>query len=800
MAKEEVDYEECCGCIGKLLIFLILISGPIYLIDGMIFFTTGGSIWYGTDVFTNEFPVLYIIWISFIWGVIITVIDIILLFRKNEKLGYLSLYAVGGIPAFLISVSISIIVSVYITISYYVLVPCALLIRKFKRPTFSFRIPTFKIPSFHHHKNIVYLFFYILGGIPVFLISGLVGFIVSIYVTIGYYAAVPCVLILRYIIKNKSFTISIRIRNFFSFSRRVSRRRKMKYRNELEEIFPVQNLFSHRVSRTMSPAKKNPKLSSFEAFMRSAKKLIKEGKEFYKRKEYQKAVKNWQEALKQYELGLTKKINKTQREQLEKNVPIIIQDIAHCLLEKANHHKKKGERHLSKHKLQEAEKEMKKAVQDFTNVKTKVKSHDLSQIEIPHIDENLKYLEINLQKVNIEKIIEKNEKTVRDAENLKKDNLTDAIKKISDVCKNYLELKNNLKKNKEMAPLMKKIDKKIIETREMQEEYRQSFDELIGITPATKPVSLDIPRSEKVANKRSVDIKREYDFVSGEVRFRIALKNLMESTITNIQININIPPSLRWVIHEPRYPKKGDTVEIPKLGAQEKASIAIYLAPISCLEGQINATITYFDSYNNPHALTMEPKTVAITCPIFFTSQTANLARVKNLYEHFSFRQTKLYPIIKKSKIYRLFEVFIKILNEFDIKMVLREYNKDTNEGEAWFYGETKVKKNHLVIHISTEKNFELIQLEVGGNTQEQVTSFLAEINSRIKEAVLKKEIFDKTIIYNDIKTSILSYVCPYCGDEILEKTVRTFIDGDRFQCRYCNIAISTRELNILDR
>ncbi len=97
-------------------------------------------------------------------------------------------------------------------------------------------------------------------------------------------------------------------------------------------------------------------------------------------------------------------------------------------------------------------------------------------------------------------------------------------------------------------------------------------------------------------------------------------------------------------------------------------------------------------------------------------------------------------------------------------------------------------------------KKFELFHLEVGGNTQEQLISFLAEINYRIKERVLKENMFDKTLIYNDIKTSILSYLCPYCGDEVLEKTARKFISGDSFMCRYCNIAISTEEFNILDR
>lgn len=80
-------------------------------------------------------------------------------------------------------------------------------------------------------------------------------------------------------------------------------------------------------------------------------------------------------------------------------------------------------------------------------------------------------------------------------------------------------------------------------------------------------------------------------------------------------------------------------------------------------------------------------------------------------------------------------------------------------------------------------------------NSQEQVTSFLAEINFRIKEKIDKSGWFPKLPGYYDLKTSILLYTCPFCGDEILGKTVNKYIEGGSFYCRYCNNEIRSSEL-----
>ncbi len=49
------------------------------------------------------------------------------------------------------------------------------------------------------------------------------------------------------------------------------------------------------------------------------------------------------------------------------------------------------------------------------------------------------------------------------------------------------------------------------------------------------------------------------------------------------------------------------------------------------MESPINATVSFFDVRDKPHALKMKPKMISITCPIFFTEVDANLARVKSL-------------------------------------------------------------------------------------------------------------------------------------------------------------------------
>lgn len=307
-------------------------------------------------------------------------------------------------------------------------------------------------------------------------------------------------------------------------------------------------------------------------------------------------------------------------------------------------------------------------------------------------------------------------------------------------------------------------------------------------------IKLEKDLISKFTPETGIEIKREYEFIGGKVRFKTSLKNNSGYNITDVNINY-IPEALKWIITAPKYEKKGDSVIISKIGKDDTKSVSLYLEPINCVESSINATISYFDIQNNPIAIPMKPKKISITCPIFFTEEEVNLARVKNLHNSLSHRDKKIFPIIKIDKLDSFFNVAISVLKTHDIKLIDQEFIEEEKTAEAWFYGITKVKKNRVITHIFLDGVRRIFLIKVSGDSEEQITSFLAEIGSAIREKLIDDNILSRKDNFWDIGTSVLSYVCPYCYSHISSEFVQKYLEGKSFKCKDCGVYIPKSEI-----
>jgi len=132
------------------------------------------------------------------------------------------------------------------------------------------------------------------------------------------------------------------------------------------------------------------------------------------------------------------------------------------------------------------------------------------------------------------------------------------------------------------------------------------------------------------------------------------------------------------------------------------------------MKSSVNATVSFFDAKDRPQAVTMRPKEISITCPIFFTEKEANLARVKSLHRTLDHRDRKVFPLIDIEKISLIYSSTLNVLGQYDIKLIYKEFSDKDNFGEAWFYGITKVKKNRIITYIllNGENNIFIIFLK----------------------------------------------------------------------------------------
>jgi hypothetical protein len=281
-------------------------------------------------------------------------------------------------------------------------------------------------------------------------------------------------------------------------------------------------------------------------------------------------------------------------------------------------------------------------------------------------------------------------------------------------------------------------------------------------------------------------LKREYEFVGGQVKFKLSLENLLNFPLTNIRITFEIPKALKWILYEPDYKQMGESILISKVGAKEKTSISLYLEPINCMNSSINATVSFYDVNDKPQAITMKPKLVSITCPMFFTEEDANLARVKSIQRSFTHQDKKIFPVVSPEKSVVIFSSILSEVGKFDIKLVSKEFSEEDMFGEAWYFGITKVKKNRIVTHIILDGKNKVLDIEVSGNEEDQITAFLAEIGDRIRRQLINKKVIPSQEGFNDMRIFILSNICPICYEAISEESVQKFLEGEGIKCENC--------------
>jgi len=208
------------------------------------------------------------------------------------------------------------------------------------------------------------------------------------------------------------------------------------------------------------------------------------------------------------------------------------------------------------------------------------------------------------------------------------------------------------------------------------------------------------------------------------------------------------------------------------------------------MESHLNATVSFFDVKDKPHAISMKPKMIVISCPIFFTESDANLARVKSLRRNLTHRDKKVFPIINPKEASSIFASILSVLGQFDIKLISEEFFEENNFGEAWFYGITKVKKESLVMYVLLDGERKTIELEVSGDNEEQITAFLAEIGDRIRQKLIENNIIASEEGFYDMRIAILSCLCPYCYTLMSSESVEKFCNGEVIVCKNCDVNI----------
>ncbi|MHA1797272.1 MAG: right-handed parallel beta-helix repeat-containing protein [Candidatus Helarchaeota archaeon] len=408
---------------------------------------------------------------------------------------------------------------------------------------------------------------------------------------------------------------------------------------------------------------------------------------------------------------------------------------------------------------------------------------NFEQIEI--VEKNKKKTKDNMNSINIQNINEK---------------IIESLKEINESLWVYCQSLDSQEDLLDLNVLSKILENKLTKSEKILDSIQDQMQYLIAYSQTsinkyvrngiqTKPLDMNIKNTveqERIENKH-LKILREYEYIGGKIRLKVGIVNHSDNVLTNLALRFDLPDSLKWIIHEPNLKRKGDTIHLAKLGGNEKIAISLYLEPVNCLESMINATLTYFDSKDRPQAIIMTPKKVTISCPIFFTREEANLARVKKIQLQLKFEDHKVFPLVKSTKSELIFNKLLDSIGKHDVKLVDKEFSLDNNKGDAYFYGITKVKKEKMIIHLILDSNHQIIEISVNGDEQEPITGLLAELESEIRDKLLVHNIIEDSDKFHDINTSILLGNCPFCNGPISPTMISLFKKGETVKCKYCD-------------
>ncbi|MHA1275797.1 MAG: PCI domain-containing protein [Candidatus Helarchaeota archaeon] len=260
-------------------------------------------------------------------------------------------------------------------------------------------------------------------------------------------------------------------------------------------------------------------------------------------------------------------------------------------------------------------------------------------------------------------------------------------------------------------------------------------------TPSPAPVSQQL-----------IDVKRDYDYIGGDIRFKVALQNITKTTVSKISVLLNVPDQFQ-------IDRNVQKVEI--LNPNETRGVDFIFTPLACGRGQIFGTVSYTDAFGEPHSITIRPKEVWVKCPLVKSQKTSS-------DEADSWRQElqKSTTTIDISDLSQL-EAF-RVGCEQIAALDLAEVERNETNFTARFSGIAKVTGNRLLVELSLVAD--RLILDVFTTDQKQATGLLAYMRNLIRisldvsrKLLVKSEKLGVKVITAFQIAQGLFNICKYC-------------------------------------
>ncbi|MFX1297050.1 MAG: hypothetical protein ACFFD2_19635 [Promethearchaeota archaeon] len=231
-------------------------------------------------------------------------------------------------------------------------------------------------------------------------------------------------------------------------------------------------------------------------------------------------------------------------------------------------------------------------------------------------------------------------------------------------------------------------------------------------------VYLELKKPTPPPSEEIIKILREYDYFRGNIRFKIAVQNTTNMTVSNIDVMITA--TSQYTLN-----KKVQTID--HLVPNETRGVEFILTPLTCGKSQVYATVAYTDGFGKPQSVIVHPKEVWIKCPLVSPKKVMENQINEWKKDLFKGSSTIQFESIHPKQ---MFEIAHNQITALDLAEVIF----DDGNYRCVFSGIAKVTSTKIMVEATIISN--TLILDVWADNMKQSTGFLAYIYNLINVAL----------------------------------------------------------------
>ncbi|MFW9874820.1 MAG: PCI domain-containing protein, partial [Candidatus Thorarchaeota archaeon] len=274
---------------------------------------------------------------------------------------------------------------------------------------------------------------------------------------------------------------------------------------------------------------------------------------------------------------------------------------------------------------------------------------------------------------------------------------------------------------------------------------------------------------KEIPDVGNIEVVRDYDFVGGQLHFKVAVRNNSDMAINTVKVLLDVPSS---------YKTKNPLINIPVIESKNSRGVDFYLEPKECGISNIGGDVIYKTATGEKRTIHIKKKEVQIKCPLVIsclaTIEDIQLAIADLPNDARAFLIADLDPRLA-------FRAAVRTIKRFEVSTVTSHEGNDTKgkyEAESWHCSEAKIGGGRIITRIYVSEVNQSLEVRVWCNHAGQLTGFLAKIIELLFEEInlirkIKSEEREKTIDVMAI-TQNLAEISDYCMLRWKAQNIRT--------------------------